>query len=40
MFDEPPLGRRLGGCLVRFVLFVLLLVLLLAGALFLFGRVL
>ncbi|MET0411708.1 MAG: hypothetical protein ABW217_10455 [Polyangiaceae bacterium] len=37
-FDEPSIGRRLGGCLVRFVLFLLLLLLLLVGALFYFAR--
>jgi hypothetical protein len=39
-FDEPRIGRRLGGCLVRFVLFVLLLSLLLVAAAVFFARVL
>ena len=40
VFDEPPLGRRLGGCLLRLVVFVLVLLLLLAGVVFLLGRAL
>jgi hypothetical protein len=36
--EQPPLGRQLGGCLLRFMLFIVVLLLLLAGGVFLFGR--
>lgn len=37
---EPSLGRQLGGCLARFALFVVLLILLLVGGLLLAERLL
>lgn len=38
--DKPPIGRSAGGCLMRLVLFIVLLFVALAGAAFMFGRAL
>lgn len=38
--DRPPIGRVAGGCLMRLILLVVFLLLMLTGALFLFGQTL